>query len=65
MSQFDDDTYDSATQDDIFKKVLGEDKNGYAKTFGMGIEVPRSRTKRCALEEERAKRIKIEQDDVL
>ncbi|XP_021838979.2 uncharacterized protein [Spinacia oleracea] len=44
----------------IFKKHVGEDKNGYAKTFGLGVKVPRSRTKRCALEEERAKRIKVE-----
>lgn len=62
MSQFEDDTYDPATRDDIFKKVVGEDRNDYAKTFGMGIKAPRSCIKRYALEEERAKRIKIEQD---
>jgi len=37
-----------------------EDKNGYMKTFGIGIKFPHSCTKRCALEEEQAKRIKIE-----
>ena len=41
---------------------MGEDKNGYAKTFGMGIKVPHSHSKRFVLEEERAKRIKIEQE---
>ena len=56
-----DDTCDHAARDDIFKRIVVEDKNVYAKTFGMGIKVPSSRTKRCALEEERAKRIKIEQ----
>ncbi|KNA07021.1 hypothetical protein SOVF_175660, partial [Spinacia oleracea] len=44
----------------IFKKHVGEDKNGYAKTFGLGVKVPRPGTKRCALEEERAKIIKVD-----
>lgn len=44
----------------IFRKHVREDKNGYVKTFGLGIKVPRSRAKRCALEEERVKRIKSE-----
>ena len=35
MSQFENDTCDPTTRDDIFKKVVGEDKNDYAKTFGM------------------------------
>ncbi|VFQ62651.1 unnamed protein product [Cuscuta campestris] len=48
--------------DEVFEKIVGEDKNGYAKTFGMGIRVPRSCTKRCALKEEKAKRLKIEQE---
>ncbi|XP_021718774.1 uncharacterized protein LOC110686458 [Chenopodium quinoa] len=47
----------------IFRKYVGEDKNGYAKNFGLGVKVPRSRTKRCALEEERAKRIEDEEDE--
>ncbi|XP_056692887.1 uncharacterized protein [Spinacia oleracea] len=46
----------------IFKRHVGEDKNGYAKTFGLVVKVPRSRAKRCALEEERAKRIKSEKE---
>lgn len=48
-------------RNEIFKKVVGEDKNGYAKTFGMGVKVPRSQRKRCALEEERARRLKCEE----
>ncbi|KAL2901788.1 hypothetical protein RDABS01_026870, partial [Bienertia sinuspersici] len=44
----------------IYKNHVAEDKNGYAKTFGFGVKVPRSRAKRCALEEERSKRIKSE-----
>ena len=62
LSQFEDDTCGPTTLDDIFKNVVGEDKNGYAKTFGMGIKAPHSYIKRCALEEKWAKRIKIEQD---
>ena len=42
--------------------MAGWDKYGYAKTFGIGVKVPRSTSKRCALEEERAKRRKIEQE---
>ncbi|KAL2895115.1 Alpha-elapitoxin-Lh2a [Bienertia sinuspersici] len=56
-------TLDSCNDEErmkIFKKHVGEDKNGYAKTFGLGVKVPRSRAKRCALEEERSKRIKSE-----
>lgn len=39
-------------RNEVFKKVVGEDKNGYANTFGMGVKIPRSHGKRCALEEE-------------
>lgn len=49
-------------RNDVFKKVIGEDKYGYAKNYGKGVTVPRSRKKRCALEEERAKRVKIDEE---
>jgi len=45
LSHFEDDTSDPTMRDDIFKKVVGEDKNGYAKTSGIGIKVPHSHTK--------------------
>lgn len=48
-------------RNEIFKEIVGEDKNGYAKTFGKGVIVPRSKKKRCALEEERTKRIKTDE----
>jgi len=48
-------------RDEIFKKVIGDDKYGYAKTHGMGVKVPRSNFKSCALQEKRAKRVKIEE----
>lgn len=47
--------------DEIFKKVIGDDKYGYAKTYGMGVKVPCSNSKRCALQEECAERVKIEE----
>ena len=62
LSCVEEDSCDDATQDEIFKKVVREDKYGYAKTFGIGVKVPRSTSKRCALEEERTKRRKIEQE---
>jgi len=48
-------------RDEIFKKVIGDDKYGYVKTYSMGVKVPRSSSKRCALQEEHAKRVKIEE----
>ena len=53
-------TCDPATQGEIFKKVVGEDKHGYAKTFDVGIKVLLSILKDVLWEEERAERIKIE-----
>ena len=60
MSHVEEDSCDNATRDEIFKKVIGEDKYGYAKTFGIGVKGPRSTSKRCTLEEERTKRIEQE-----
>ena len=62
LSHFEEDSCDDATRDEIFKKVVGEDKYGYAKAFGIGVKVLRSTSNRCALEEEWIKRRKIEQE---
>ncbi|KAJ8428899.1 hypothetical protein Cgig2_024968 [Carnegiea gigantea] len=47
---------------DEFFEIVGEDKNGYAKTYGLGVKMSRSRGKRYALAIEREKRIKVEED---
>jgi len=53
---------DKAVRDKIHEEIVGEDKNGYAKTYGLGVKVSRSCGKRCALAIEREKRIKVEED---
>jgi len=60
LSYIEEDSCDGAARDEIFKKVIGEDKYGYAKSFSM-VKVPRSTSKQCTLEEERTKRKKIKQ----
>ncbi|KAJ8426766.1 hypothetical protein Cgig2_010198 [Carnegiea gigantea] len=49
-----------AVRDKIYEEIIGEDKNGYAKTYELGVKVSHSHEKRCALANEREKRIKAE-----
>ena len=40
---------DIFAQDEIFKKVVGEEKYGYAKIYGIGIKVSCFCSKMCTL----------------
>ncbi|KAJ8425601.1 hypothetical protein Cgig2_028484 [Carnegiea gigantea] len=53
---------DRVMPDKIYEEIVGEDKNGYAKTYVLGIKVPRSHEKRCAMAIERERRVKGEED---
>ena len=53
---------DTVAREEIFNEVVGDDKYSYAKTYGLGVKITRSNSKICALQEEKAKRVKVEQE---